>query len=129
MLPKAWELNYFQKTFNVTAINKAEYGLGVWQLFWTFILTLLGGHTKVRNFSMKERKDLRDCHYGLYPAVTFAILGLIAAGFYLELQLYAMREDVLETYEEFYDKYDWNSILEKHDCYYFMDDQGYHHRH
>ena len=120
MLPKAWELNYFQKKFNVQALNKAEYGLGVWQLFWTFLLTLLGGHTKVRNFPMKERKDLRDCHYGLYPAVTFAILGLIAVGIYLELQLHAMREEVLETYEEFYEKYDWDSIVYESSCNYFM---------
>ena len=62
---------------------------------------------------MKERKDIRDCHYGLYPAVTFAIIGLMAAGVYLEVQLYTKREEVIEAYQEFYDKYDWETIVEE----------------
>ena len=62
---------------------------------------------------MKERKDIRDCHYGLYPAVTFAILGLMLAGVYLELKLYIKREEVIEAYQKFYDKYDWDTIVEE----------------
>ena len=94
------------------ALNKAEYGLGVWQLFWTFILTILGAQTGVRNFPMKERKDIRDCHYGLYPAVTFAIIGLIASGFILELELHSKRQEVLENYQHFSEHGNWNDIVD-----------------
>ena len=66
---------------------------------------------------MKERKDLRDCHYGLYPAVTFAILGLIATGMYLELELHDKRQIVVKNYQEFSYQHDWNDYDK--DCFNF----------
>ena len=67
----------------------------------------------MRNFPMKERKDLRDCHYGLYPAVTFAIIGLIASGFYLELELHSKRQEVIENYDNFSHYDSWSSIVDE----------------
>ena len=61
---------------------------------------------------MKERKDLRDCHYGLYPAVTFAIIGLIVSGWFLEIELHSRRKEVVENYEHFFETYDWGSIVD-----------------
>ena len=57
---------------------------------------------------MKERKDIRDCHYGCYPAVTVAILGLIATGMYLEIELFAKRKIVVENYNHFFKDYRWD---------------------
>ena len=77
--------------------------MGCWQIFWTFTLTLLGGQTLVRNYPMKERSDIANCHKGLYPLFTLIILALTFSGFILEIIFHDKRQKVLDNYEAFYE--------------------------
>ena len=57
----------------------------------------------VRNYPMKERTDIKNCHKGLYPLFTMIILALTFTGFILEIIFHDKRQKVLDNYEAFYE--------------------------
>ena len=57
----------------------------------------------VRNYPMKERTDIKNCHTSLYPLFTLIILALTFTGFIVEIIFHDKRQKVLDNYEAFYE--------------------------
>ena len=68
------------------------YVLNSIELFFQFLTTCIGGQTKVRHMTVKERFDARNCYKCFYQFTWLAIFIISVADFILLLEILSVKE-------------------------------------